>query len=248
MVTALYECRVRHNRTQPVRYGFAHRTYYWLIDLDDEPRLPWLLRPLGRFRGADHVGDPARSLRQNVTDFLAQNHIELGAGRITMLAQPRVLGYVFNPLSVYWCHEDGGALRAVVAEVHNTYGGRHRYLLRPDPAGNARAGKEFYVSPFFPVDGEYTMCVPEPAARLNVLISLARAGARPFTASLTGDRVPLTVPTLVRLAVRYPVHTLMISARIRWHGIRLYLKGVPVVARTEDERHLVHDELIAKRV
>ena len=89
-----------------------------------------------------------------------------------MLTQPRVLGYVFNPLSVLLVPRRRPARsRAVVAEVHNTYGGRHRYLLRPGripPTGTPRTGKEFYVSPFFPVDGEYRMRLPEPAARLNV--------------------------------------------------------------------------------
>jgi DUF1365 family protein len=237
--TGLYECLVRHNRVQPLRYGFGHRTYYWLVDLGEPPRLPGPLRMLARFRSADHVGDPDRSLRENVLAFLAEHRIDIGAGRVTMLAQPRVLGYVFNPLSVFWCHDESGALAAIVAEVHNTYGGRHRYLLRPssDPANRElRTGKEFYVSPFFTIDGEYRMVLPEPDSDLSLAISLVRGGSRPFTATMTGHRRPLTAANVARLGVRYPLHTLVISARIRWHGIRLYLKGLPVVARTQSAR------------
>lgn len=247
VVAVLYESRVRHNRVKPLRYGFAHRTYYWLIDLDEEPRLPWPLRALARFRSADHVGDPTKSLRANVTDFLTQHGIDIGSGRISLLAQPRVLGYVFNPLSLYWCHDPTGVLQAVVAEVHNTYGGRHRYLLRTDSGtGAAKTTKAFYVSPFFAVDGEYRMLVPEPAQRLAIQINLAHATGRSFIATLTGTRLPLTTPNLLRLAVRYPLHTLMISARIRWHGIRLLCKGLPIVPHGGSTGKAGHDEVIAK--
>ncbi len=229
----LYECVVRHNRLRPIRYGFAHATYYWLVDLDRLPSLPWPLRPLARFRSADHCGDPDRSLRENVLAFLAGSGIDIGTGRVLMLTQPRVLGHVFNPLSVYWCYDASGGLRAVIAEVHNTYGGRHRYLLRTESeSGAARVGKQFYVSPFFSVDGEYQMRLPVPSDRLSLLISLVRPDGRPFTASLDGRRRAASAGNLARLALRYPLHTLMISARIRWHGIRLYLKGLPVIART----------------
>ena len=89
--------------------------------------------------------------------FLGARGIDLGGGRVLMLAHARVLGYVFNPLTVYWCHRADGTLACVMAEVHNTYGQRHAYLLRTDERGRARVGKEFYVSPFHPVDGSYRM-------------------------------------------------------------------------------------------
>ena len=235
MTSALYECVVRHNRVTPIRYGFSHRTYYWLTDLDSVVRLPWMLRALASFQARDHFGDPAKSIRANVDDFLRTRGIDLGAGRIWLLTQPRVLGYVFNPLSVYWCRDEADVLVCVVAEVHNTYSGRHCYLLVPEPGAGAdtefRTQKQLYVSPFFPVDGEYQMRLPEPTTRLDLLISLTRAGGRPFTASVTGRRLPVSRANLVRLAVRYPLHTLVISAGIRWHGIRLLLKGLPVVPR-----------------
>ena len=143
----------------------------WFIDLDELPRLPRWLRPLAEFRAGDHLGDPDRSIRANVERWLAERGIDLAGGPVWMLANARVLGYVFNPLSLYWCHRIDGALACVVAEVHNTYGERHCYLLHPDDAGRASAAKEFYVSPFLTVDGHYEMSVPRPGERLAVTVA-----------------------------------------------------------------------------
>ena len=94
---ALYECRISHVRTAPLRNAFRYRGYQWLVDLDDLPRLPPWLRPLASFRARDHLGDPLRSIRANVDSYLAGRGIDLNGGRIVMLANARVLGYVFNP-------------------------------------------------------------------------------------------------------------------------------------------------------
>lgn len=226
---ALYECQVRHVRTSPIRHGFSYRTYMWLVDLDDLPALPAPLRCLARFHPRDHLGDPAATLRANMDRFLADNQIDLRGGRIRMLSNARVLGHVFNPLTLFWCRDAAGTAACVVAEVHNTYGGRHRYLLLPEDEG--RVAKNFYVSPFFPVDGEYRMRLPEPADGLDITVSLHREGAVPFVARLTGDRRPATAAALIRLALRHPCVTLAVSARIRLQGIYLYLRGLPVQPR-----------------
>jgi uncharacterized protein len=223
----LYECRVRHVRARPLRNVFAYRTYQWLVDLDDLPVLPAPLRALAEFRAADHFGPhDGRSIRQKLDGFLATRGIDLAGGTVMMLAHARVLSYVFNPLTVYWCHRPGGSLACVVAEVHNTYAQRHCYLLRTDAAGRARAAKEFYVSPFHPVDGWYQMALPEPGARLAVTVTLHRPDGSSFAASVRGQRRPATVPGLLRAAARHPASTLAVSGRIRWQGIRLYVRGL----------------------
>jgi DUF1365 family protein len=135
----LYRTRVTHGRTERVHHGFAYRHATWLVDLDELPRLPRLLRAVARFDARDHLGDPRATIRDNVDAYLAANDIDLAGGSILMLATPRSLGHAFNPLTVYWCHDRVGALRCVVAEVHNTYGERHCYLLRPDADGRASA-------------------------------------------------------------------------------------------------------------
>jgi len=128
--------------------------YQWLVDLDSlHGRWPEL-----RFRSADHLGDPRRTIKANVETFLALNGVPLRDGsRVLMLTNARALGHVFNPLSVFWCYHGNGQLAAIVAEVRNTYGERHAYVVHPNEHGFAVASKAFHVSPFFPVDGEYEL-------------------------------------------------------------------------------------------
>ena len=211
MTAAVYACELRHTRTTPVRHAFAYRTYPWLIDLDDPPRH----RLLASF-------DPG--LRSDVERFLAERGITPDGGRILLLTHPRVLGYVFNPLSVYWCHRADGTLAAVVADVHNTYGGRHRYLLHPDTQGTAETAKEFYVSPFFDVRGSYRLRLPLPGDRLDLGITLEQDGGRPFVATLRGRRTRLR-------PLRQALSTALIRVRITVQGLRLWRRGLPVVAR-----------------
>jgi hypothetical protein len=237
MSAALFRCVVRHARTGPVRHSFAHRTYQWFVDADDLPRLPLPLRPLARFEARDHLGDPAATIRANVDAFLAVHGIDLGGGPIRLLTNARVLGYVFNPLSVFWCHRADGSLACVIAEVHNTYGERHCYLLRPESAfgrsvvDRYRVDKDFYVSPFYEVAGVYRMRLPEPADDLALAIELTPPGGARFVATLTGHRRSATPATILLAALRYPWATAVVSLQIRWHGIRLYLRGLPVVPR-----------------
>ena len=238
---ALYECKIAHARTAPVRNAFAYRTYQWYVDLDDLPRLPRWLAPLAGFRAADHLGEashpggarhPGRapsagaSIRRNVDAYLAGHGIDLGGGTITMLTHARVLGYVFNPLTLFWCHGRDGRLACVIAEVHNTYHQRHCYLLRTDERGRGGADKQFYVSPFYPVAGRYRMTVPEPGERLALAIVLEQPGHPPFVATVRGRRQPATATALLRAALRHPWSTAAVTGRIHWQGIKLYARGL----------------------
>ncbi len=235
LVPALYEARVSHLRTQRMRRGFGHRIHLWLVDLDELPRLPRRLAPLARFESRDHLGDPDRSIKANLLDWLAGAGVVLpGDARVLMLAHARCLGYVFNPISVFWCLGPDDSPICVVAEVHNTYGGRHRYLLRPDPAGRAEVDKAFYVSPFLTVDGYYRMRVPLPGERLAVSVTLVQDGVPALTAAISGSRRPANPVELIRLSLRTPFVTHRTSALIRRHGIALWLRRLPVVPRTSD--------------
>jgi DUF1365 family protein len=223
-VSALYEVTISHARSAPLRNVFRYRSYLWLVDLDHLPRVPWL----ARFRARDHLGDPRASIRANLEAFLAARGVDLAGGQVTMLAQARVLGYVFNPLTVYWCHRPDDTLACVVAEVHNTYRQRHAYLL---PGARAEVPKQFYVSPFYPVDGRYRMSLPEPDATLALSVRLDRPDGHSFAASVRGQAVPATARALLAAVLRYPWSTAAVSARIRWQGVRLYLRGLPVIPR-----------------
>jgi uncharacterized protein len=228
---ALYECVIRHARTAPLTNSFSYRSYQWLVDLDALPRLHPVLRPLARFAARDHLGDPAQTIRQNVDQFLALQGIDLCGGQVLMLANARVLGYAFNPLSVFWCHHASGELACVLAEVHNTYGERHCYLLRTDSRGRAFAAKTFYVSPFYPAAGSYLMSLPEPASRLKLTITFRPPGGPPFVASVRGLRRPGTGRQLLATALRHPWSTVAVIARIHVQGVKLYARGLPVEPR-----------------
>lgn len=228
----LYDCEVTHARSQPVRNVFSYRTCQWLVDLAELPALG----PLAGFRAADHLGDPRLPIRQNLAAFLARHGIDLAGGRITMLASPRACGYVFNPLTVYWCHRPGGALECVVAEVCNTYGQRHCYLLRTDQRGRAETAKQFYVSPFYPVNGSYLMSLPEPAERLALTIVYRPTGGPPFSATIRGLGRPATPAAVAWMAARHPVPGAAVAARIRWQGLKLYARGLRPLPRPPHPR------------
>lgn len=231
-VNWLYDVEVRHRRSAPLVHTVRHRSVSWYVDLDRLPNLPAGLRWLARFEARDHLGDPGRTIRANVEAVLAERGIDLAGGTISMLAQARSAGYVFNPLSLFWCHDRAGALVAVVAEVQNTYGERHAYVLRPDEAGRAEVAKGFRVSPFYPVDGYYRMSVPEPGRRLAITVTLHRPGEPPFVATVRGVRRAASPRALVGLALRRPLATWRVRAAITAHGLALYGKGLPVVANT----------------
>ena len=234
LTPALYRTRITHLRRAPVHHYFEHRSYSWYVDIDELPRLPRWLRPFARFDARDHLdGRPNDTLRQRIDAFLAERGIDLHDGRITALMQARVVGYVFNPLSLYWCHDAHGELRHIIAEVHNTYGGRHAYLLPPDGERPVMVRKMLYVSPFNDVDGYYLIRAPRPEARLDVSISLHRDGQPAFVATFRGTRRRASIGELVKLQFVAPLAPLMGALGIRVQGITLWLRRVPVVPRVE---------------
>ena len=232
-VPALYDATVTHVRKQTMGRRFDNAIYLWLVDIDVLPELPRWLRPFARFEARDHLGDPKATIRRNLDVWLAHQGIDLHGGQVLMLANARLLGYVFNPISVYWCHRRDGSLECVVAEVHNTYGERHCYLLHTDDAGRAQTPKDFYVSPFLTVDGEYRMSLREPDERLGIAVTLHQEGSMAITATVVGTRRAATPAALVRMLARRPLMTYRTSALIRRHGITLWLRRLPMIRRPE---------------
>ncbi len=227
---ALVDGTVSHTRKGPVRHGFRNRTYQWLVDLDDIPEQPWYLMGFASFHAKDHLGDPDRTIKSNLETYLAGNGIDLGpSGRILMLANARVLGHVFDPLTVFWCFDTPGALACVVAEVHNTYGERHAYLLHPDVSGTAHTAKALHVSPFYDVSGDYALRFTLTPDLVAVTVTLCRSGLTAFSATFSGRPRPATRRGLTALAIRRPLMPQRVSALIRIHGIWLWLRRLPVV-------------------
>jgi uncharacterized protein len=229
---ALYRTRITHLRRAPVHHYTEHRSYSWYVDVDHLPRLPPWLRPFARFDARDHFdGEPGDTLRQRIDALLADRGIDLRGGSITALLQAKVLGYVFNPLSLYWCHDSDGVLRHVLAEVHNTCGGRHTYLLPPDGGQAAMVMKKLYASAFNGVDGYYLVRAPRPDAELNVTISLHRENKPAFVATMRGSRRRASVGEVIRLQLVAPLAPLMARLGTRVQGITLWLRRVPLTPR-----------------
>ena len=225
MIPALYETEIHHVRQTPLKNAFTYKSYWWLVDLDDLPSYG----PLAQFRASDHIGSTS-SLRTNVDALLADEG--LSADRVLMLTNARSFGHVFNPITVHWCFSPSGDVVAVIAEVHNTYGGRHAYVLRVDDDMRASAEKVFYVSPFNPVEGRYEMRLPVPGDDLHIDLTYFREDQKPFVATVRGSRIPVSTGSVIRTALRHPFSTRFVSLRIRIQGIKLYLRKLPVVPRT----------------
>lgn len=233
---ALVVGRVHHTRFRPVEHSFTHRHTQWLVDLDALPRLPRWLRPLASFRGEDHLsGDPGMAaLKANVLRVLEREDVPTGPrDRVVMLAHARVLGHVFDPMSAFWVFAPDGALRAVLVEVHNTYGGRHAYVLRPDALGRADVDKAFFVSPFNDVEGEYAITLTLNPEKVGVAIRLRIRDEPLVTATVMGAPRPATTSAVAIAAIRHPLMPQRVSGLIRVHGIWLWLRKLPVRPRPD---------------
>jgi len=205
-------------RRAPVHHYFEHRGYCWYVDVDQLPDLPRWLRPFARFDD---------SLRPRIDAFLAGQGVDLHGGHITALLQARVLGHVFNPVTLYWCHDTDGMLRHVVVEMHNTSGGRHAYLLPPACGSPAMATKKLPMSPFNGIDGYYLVKAPRPEAELDVMVSLHRENQPAFVATLRGIRRGATIFDIVWMQWIAPLAPRMAAVEYRLQTLILWLRRVP---------------------
>jgi uncharacterized protein len=235
---AYVRAQVTHRRTRPFTYAFGTATPMWLVDVDDpDAAFPRWLRRLASIRSGDHFdADDARPLPAKVRSYLDDHQVAWTAARVLMLANARSFGYVFDPLTTYFCFDSAGELEGVLAEVHNTYGDRHCYALDVARHSPARVDKEFYVSPFFAVEGRYDITTRLTGSRVAVGISLSQGDETVFTASVHGDLEPATRRRVLRALARNPFPSQRVSALIRWHGVRLWLRRLPVVPRPQPSR------------
>lgn len=239
--SALYVGRVIHERMHGIRHRLAYRVYMLLLDLDHmEDRRPRLLGR-GRFglmswRAADHGDRSGRALRAQVEGHLAEAGIDIAGGPIRLLTMPRILGYGFNPLSVFFCHHRGGELAAILYEVTNTFHERHSYLIAT-PSETAHgpvrqsADKVFFVSPLMDMDLTYDFTVHPPGEAVGVTIAVRRGQTPILTASFAGQRRPLTNGALVRAFVTHPLLTWKVMWGIHWEAVVSLIKGAKYRSR-----------------
>ncbi|GAA3535172.1 hypothetical protein GCM10022263_23920 [Nocardioides daeguensis] len=226
-----YATTLVHRRREPLRNTFTHRSHLSVVDLDRVAADGTVAGVPGRFLGRDHFGGDTPSVREGLDRFLAAHDIDLRGGRVLTATQPRAFGHCFNPITVHWCWaagEERGRPAATVVEVHNTYGGRHAYLLDPGRTsadGRYVVDKAMYVSPFHGTDGHYEVLAPPPdpaTGRLQLAVRLVTDDGARFDATLTGT--PTAPP-------RLPLAGLRGAALIRTHGVALWARRLPVQPR-----------------
>ena len=234
-----------HERLRPRHHKFVYPIFTWLFDLDRLGRLDGRLRlfsveraNLFSFYNADHGARDGSDLRPWVEAELEKASVDRKASRICLLAMPRFLGYVFNPLSIYYCFDADERLFAAVYEVKNTFGEQHVYVLTVDESsGKANTGyrhqcdKDFYVSPFIEAKATYHFRLNVPRDDLRVFIREEIESGLLLIATLTGIRRKLTDGELVRQAFRHPFLTYKVIASIHIQALKLWLKGIRLQPR-----------------
>ena len=252
--SSFYAARVMHHRLKPVSHRFVHRVFSLLVDIDRLDELSRRLRlfSLNRFNlfsfAEKDFGDLSGApLRHWVERILRAEGHDYALGRVRLLCFPRLLGYAFNPISVFYCEDSQGTLRTVIYQVRNTYHERHSYLIPLEgddmsPESDIHrheADKQFYVSPFIDLEARYRFRLRAPGERLSLLIAEDDAEGPLLFASLTGNRRKLSDWTLIRAFFAVPLMTFKVFAAIHWHALRLWLKKVRVFRHEPPPAHAV---------
>jgi len=238
MNSCLYECSVMHRRLEPKEHYFRYRIFMFALDLDELDEVAARIPIFGHnranlyaFHDRDHLPLGQPTARENLVVFLEQHGIRFPAsGRITLVTLPRVFGYIFNPVSFYFCDDGAGTPLCAVVQVGNTFGEMKPYLIREATDENLFrliTPKHFYVSPFSDLDLSFDFKLRVPGGTLDIHIDERRGDRRVLLSALTGRREPLTTAKLVWFTIKYPLITLKVIGLIHWHALLLWMKRLP---------------------
>lgn len=239
--SAIYVGTVNHKRLRPRRHALRYRTFALLLDLDELPALSRSLCLLSHnsfnlfsFFDRDY-GCGSSPLREQIESHARQAGLQPDGGPIRLLTMPRILGYAFNPISVYFCHHRNGALMAIVYEVNNTFRQRHSYFIPveaiEDGLVRQSCAKKFFVSPFMAMDMEYEFTVAPPGRNLSIAIVETDRQGVVLTATQAQTRVELTDLALARVFISHPLLTLKVVVGIHLEALALWVKGMRVQVR-----------------
>ncbi len=237
--SAIYQGHVVHQRVRPKRHHLRYSVYSLLLDLDEVQDLDRRHRlfsynrpgPIA-FYDRDHGPLDGSPLRPWVEGLMREAGFEPDGGPIRLLCYPRLLGYVFNPISVYFCYDREENLTVILYEVCNTFKERHIYVIpvsgKEGEVVRQHCDKAMYVSPFIDMDCSYDFKILPPSKSIGIVINQADSEGPLLTAVFKGDHKPFDARSLARVLVTFPFMTLKIIAGIHWEALRLWLKGVPV--------------------
>ncbi len=239
--SCVYECEVMHQRLAPKKHGFRYRIFMFCLDLDEIDTLARKLTLFSHnrsnvyeFRDRDHLtlaDGESRSLKENMIEWLTQQGIHFPAdGRIMLITLPRVLGYIFNPVSFYFCSESNGAPRCAVVQVGNTFREMKPYLITEfSERGlfHRQVAKHFYVSPFSGLELAFDFKLKVPDEHLDIHIDDRDGEDRILLSALTGRRAELSNANLLWFTLKYPLITLRVIGLIHWHALLLWIKRLP---------------------
>ncbi|MCB1419812.1 MAG: DUF1365 domain-containing protein [Notoacmeibacter sp.] len=253
--SALYVGDVVHVRHKPREHKLRYSVFSLLIDLDELPELDRKLPMFGynrsallSFHDADHGDLDGKPLRGWAERHMREAGIEPDGGRIAVLCYPRILGRAFNPLTVFYCHDRAGRVKAMLYEVCNTFGERHTYVI-PVGAGNSgqhrhSCQKEFYVSPFLPMECAYHFRISDPGDRLLVAINEQDRDGRVLYAAFSATRRELTGRRLIASLAAFPLMGIKVIAAIHWEALRLWLKGHAVFRHRPAKEQVAHSIIL----
>ena len=239
--SALYTGTVVHQRFRPKPHRLRYRMAQLLIDIDEVDALAGRLRlfssnrfNLIAFHNRDYGNRSGSDLRGQIETLLRTAGIDFDGGPIRLLTMPRIMGHVFNPISIWFCHARNGRLCVTVYEVTNTFGDRHFYAIRADAeAGTVHQScdKALHVSPFMDMDMCYDFALKPPGESVSLTITGSDPEGKLIVASFTGKRQALDDRALLGLLLGLPLLTVRVVAGIHWEALKLWLKGVAVRRR-----------------
>jgi len=243
--SALYQGVVSHRRLKPVDHLLKYKMFYFLIDLDELDELEQRIAILSidktniiSFLHRDYGEDSPSDIKKYVLNKLKTGGVAVKVSRVCMLCLPRIFGYAFNPITTYYCYNQADHLVAIIYEVSNTFGERHSYVIETEQETEGKylkhsCDKEFYVSPFMPMECRYKFTILPPSEEIMLSIRQFHADGAILNASFAGSRQSLTSKNLAVALLKFPFNTVKVIIGIHWEALKLWIKGLKIVARPD---------------